>query len=89
MPPVESHLAPGCVGRHIFFKWPRDGWCLGQLVEWNSNTVEKIWGKVTNFKVQYFDQQQSIASHILSFDSYCTDGNGLAPFNSWVFLTPS
>ena len=79
----------GLVGRYIFFKWPKDGWCLGQLSEWNSNPAEKLWGKVVNFKVQYFDQAQSTASHILSFDSYCTDGNGLAPPNSWVFLTPS
>ena len=63
-------LGRGLVGRHIFFKWPRDGCCLGQLVEWNSNPAEKIWGKVINFKVQYFDQKQSLASHIVSFDSY-------------------
>jgi len=50
------------------------------LSEWNSNPAKKLWGKVINFKVQYFDQNQSIASHILSFDSYCTDGNSLAPF---------
>ena len=61
---------------------PRDGRCLGQLSEWNSNPAEKLWEKVVNFKVQYYDQKQSTASHILSFDSYCTDSNALAPFNS-------
>ena len=46
----------GLVGKYIFFKWPRDDWCLGQWSEWNSNPSEKIWGKIINFKVQYFDE---------------------------------
>ena len=24
------------VGRHIYYKWPEVGWCLGQIKGWNS-----------------------------------------------------
>jgi len=30
------------VGKHVFYKWLGDGWCQGQVVEWNSNPTEKI-----------------------------------------------
>ena len=77
------------VGKHVFFKWPNNGWCLGQIVEWNADPMTKVGTKVANFKVNYPGFALSVGCHALSLDNYCSDGNGLAPEWSWVFLSPT
>ena len=79
-----SNLNPAdqcLVGKHVVYKWPGDGWYQGQVVEWNSNPTEKIWRKTINFKI-YYPCGQDTSSHILYFDSYCSDRNGLASDHS-------
>ena len=77
------------VGKHVFFKWPNSGWYLGQIAEWNADPMTKVGTKVANFKVTYPGFALSVGYHALSLDNYCSDGNGLAPEWSWVFLSPT
>jgi hypothetical protein len=74
------------LGKHIYYKWPGDGWCLGRITEWNSDPTVKYHGKFINFKV-YYACDDTTALTVLCLNNYNTDNNGLASDHSWVFLS--
>ena len=76
------------IGRTIFFNWPAVGWCPGNITERNLNARLKVGGRVANFKVSY-PCDSTTATHSLHLDSYNHHHNGLAPYYSWVFLSPA
>ena len=81
------------IGRYIYYKWPEVGWCLGQIVECNSDSSLKMWRKTVNFRVCYgCDQTTAILNlNIYNTDTVTTEAgnlsvvvcNGLAS-DSWV-----
>ena len=43
------------IGQHILFKWPTYGWCLGKILEWNTNPKCKVCKQIVKFTVFYPD----------------------------------
>ena len=81
-----ASLADALVGRHILFKWPVVGWCVGKIVERNMDAryfkmLEDTRTPV-NFWIYYEIDQEKVKT-VLRLDEYGGDEN-----SSWVLLDP-
>ena len=67
------------------YKWPREGWCQGELVQWNDNPRCKNKNKTVNFLAHY-PCDNSNPRHVLTLDWYNTEA--IADAHSWILLEP-
>jgi len=78
------------IGKHIFFKWPTYGWCLGRISKWNSNPKCTVCKQMVNFTV-FYPNDGSFEPHCLLLDNYNidTDNNCQCPNHTLLLLEPS
>ena len=76
--------ADALVGRHLLYKWPVVGWCVGEIVERNQDARSfKVieGGRVkVNFIIHYEIDQQTVKT-ALRLDEYDGDDD-----SAWVLL---
>ena len=91
--PTRNQLEPlntegkALVGSQIMYKWPREGWCQGELVQWNDNPRCKNKNKTVNFLAHY-PCDNSNPRHALTLGWYNTEALADAHCHSWMLLEP-
>jgi len=73
------------IGHHIRFKWPRFGWCLGRISEWNNNPRRQVCKPLLKFTVFYPDDGSS-GPHFLSLNNYNIHGDDDSPNHIWLLI---
>ena len=69
------------VGRHVLYKWPVVGWCVGKIVERNQDAQGDGGERIkVNFFIHYEIDQQK-AKTVLRLNEYNGDEDG-----AWVLL---
>ena len=82
----EASLADALVDRHLLFKWPVVGWCVGQIVA--RNTDARFFRMIeeqrtpANFWV-YYEMDEEKVKTVLRLEEY-----GGEEDMSWVLLEP-
>ena len=81
----EASPADSLVDQHILFKWPVVGWCVGHIIERNTDgrAFKVLDGerlKVINFLIYYELDEQTVKT-VLRLDEY-----GGEDESAWVLL---
>ena len=79
--PEPSKLDDSLVHQHVYMRWERYGWQLGQITDVITAATPRLFKKF-NYRVMWADGKKGPMK--LSVDSYAF--GSAARFNSWVIL---
>ena len=73
------------VGRKILYKWPRQGWCLGEITQWNHDPTIKNKKQIVNFFAHYACDNTH-PRHVLTPEAYNQHADSDTPNHTWILL---